>query len=92
MVVGRIRIQACQPGWLPGGAVPSRSFPAWRDSRVTATYSSAWQGAVKLSSLAYSASNRALPIRPVIPAAARFRRADGGIHASLDSVPAVPEC
>jgi nucleotide-binding universal stress UspA family protein len=30
--------------------------------------------------------------RALAAAAARFRRADGGIHASLDSVPAVPEC
>jgi len=41
---------ACQPGWLLGGAVPPA---AWADSRVTATYRSAWQGAVKLVSLAY---------------------------------------
>jgi hypothetical protein len=79
---------ACQPGWAQGGALPSRSFPAWRDSRVTAMYSSAPQPAVKFSSLAYPASNSALPIRPGIPAAARLAvpAASSGCSAAVPTV------
>jgi hypothetical protein len=65
---------ACQPGW-PLGAAAAPGLPAWTESRVTATYSSAWQGAVKLSSDAYPASHSAAPIGSAMPAAARFAAA-----------------
>ena len=55
---------------MAAGAYPAVPRPVCRDSRVRATYSSAWQSAVKLASLAYPASHRALPIGLVIPAAA----------------------
>ena len=44
---------------MAAGAYPSVPRPACRP-RVMATYSSAGHGAVKLASLAYPASNRAL--------------------------------
>jgi hypothetical protein len=54
-------VMACQPGWRGDAVLPSRSRPVWRASLVTATYSSAAQSAVKLSSLAYPASKQGFP-------------------------------
>src|SRR5262245_38364461 len=74
---------------LPGsmalrGCLPSFSRPAWRASLVTATCRSPSQGAVKLASLAYPASNKIAPIGPLIPAPSVARPlASSGCMAAL---------